>query len=106
MEYTTDVIQQVWEKGRAYTDISMDAWREDECGAWMSRADYGRADSEFGWKIVKVSAERADTPDNLRPFHYRNDYDIAGHKAKRRVTADRSSLAIFERTFEPHNRDA
>lgn len=104
-QFTENLIQQVWEKGRAYSDISMEDWREDECGAWMARADYGKADSEFGWKIVKITPGAPDTPDNLRPFHHRNGYDLANRKATRHVIADRSGLATFERTFQPHNRD-
>lgn len=104
MAYSEQLIQQVWEKGRAFGEISADMWREDECGAWISRPDYGKSDSEFGWKIVKVEASAPDTPENLRPFHYRNEYDLASHQAKRHVTADRTGLPVFEHTFQPHNR--
>jgi len=105
MGYSENLIQQVWEKGRATTDISMDLWREDECGAWISRTDYGKADSEFGWRIVNVTPGGPDSVENLRPFHFRNGYDMANHKVKRHVTADRTLLATFERTFEPRNRN-
>ncbi len=104
MKYSEQLIQQVWEKGRAYGEISADKWREDECGAWISRPDYGNADSEFGWKIVSVTPGAQDTLENLRPFHHRNGYDLANHKAKRHVTADRTGLSVFEHTFQPHNR--
>ncbi len=104
MEYSEQLIQQVWEKARAFSEISSDMWREDECGAWISRLDYGKTDSEFGWKIVKVEAGAPDTSENLRPFHWRNDYDLAAHKAKRHVVADRTDFPVFEHTFEPHNR--
>ena len=105
MEYSEQVIQQVWEKGRGSGGIDTDLWREDECGAWISRPDYGRADSEFGWKIVNVTPGGPHTPENLRPLHLRNDYDVANRQAKRHVTADRTGLATFERTFQPHNRN-
>ncbi len=105
MDYSEQLIQQVWEKGRAHTEIDMDLWREDECGAWISRLDYGKTSSEFGWKIVNVTAGGPNTPDNLRPFHHRNDYDVSGHQARRRVTADRTGLAVFEHSFQPHNRN-
>lgn len=104
MGYSEQLIQQVWEKGRANGDISRDLWREDECGAWISRPDFGKADSEFGWKIVNVTPGAPDTPENLRPFHQRNGYDLASHQAKRHVTADRTGLPTFERTFQPCNR--
>lgn len=104
MKYSEQLIQQVWEKGRASGDIDTGLWREDECGAWISRPDYGKTDSDFGWKIVKVAPGAPDTPENLRPFHHLNGYDVATHQAKRHVTADRTGLATFEHTFDPRNR--
>ncbi len=104
MSYSEQLIQQVWEKGRANGEIDSDLWREDECGAWMCRSDYGKADSDFGWKIVNITSGAPDTPENLRPFHIRNDYDVANHQARRRVTADRTGLATFEHSFDPRNR--
>lgn len=104
MNYSEQLIQQVWEKGRANGEIDSDLWREDECGAWINRADYGKADSDFGWKIVNVTPGAPDTPENLRPLHHDNVYDVAKHQARRHVTADRSGLATFEHTFDPRNR--
>ncbi len=104
MSLSEQLIQQVWEEGRAYTEIDPDQWREDECGAWINRADYGKADSEFGWQIVNVAPGAPDTADNLRPLHLGNGYDVANRKAKRHITADRSGLATFEHMFQPHNR--
>jgi len=106
MKYSEQLIQQVWEKGRAYSEISRDMWREDECGAWISRADYGKTDSDFGWKIVNVTPGAPDTVENLQPFHHGNGYDLARHQAKRHVTADRTGLPVFEHSFEPRNRKA
>lgn len=105
MEFSEQLIQQVWEKARGFGSTDTDMWREDECGAWISRPDYGKSDSRFGWKIVKVVPGGPDTVENLRPVHYRNDYDIAGQHAKCHVTADRSGLATFEHTFDPRNRE-
>ncbi len=103
--YSEDLIQQVWEKGRGYSQIDTNEWREDECGAWLHRTDYGRADSEFGWKILNTEPGKPDTVENLRPFHMRNDYDRAAHKPKRHMTADRTGLPVFEHMFQPHNRE-
>ncbi len=105
MKYSDEIIQQIWEKARAYTEISPDEWREDECGAWINRQDYGRH-SKFGWQIVKVTADGADTPENLRPFHHENGYDVAAHKPMRHITADRTGMPVFEHNFEPRNRKA
>lgn len=106
MEYSEQLIQQVWEKGRGSGDVDTSLWREDECGAWISRPDYGKADSDFGWKIVNVTPGAPHTLENLRPFHHRNGYDVASRQAKRHVTADRTGLATFEHTFQPRNRKA
>ena len=106
MKLSEQLIQRVWEKGRASTDISSDLWREDECGAWIRRADYGKTDSDFGWKIVNVTSGSPDAPEALRPFHHRNGYDVANHQAQRRVTADRTGLATFEHSLDPRNRNA
>lgn len=106
MEYSEQLIQQVWEKGRGSGDADTSLWREDECGAWISRPDYGKADSDFGWKIVNVTPGAPHTLENLRPFHHRNAYDVASRQAKRHVTADRTGLATFEHTFQPRNRKA
>jgi hypothetical protein len=104
MSYSETVVQQVWGKARAYTEIDSGTWREDECGAWIRREEYGRTDSEFGWKIVNVSSGGADTPKNLRPLHYLNDYDIANRKHICRMAADRIGMPVFEHNFEPRNR--
>ena len=104
MEYSEQLIQQVWEKGRANGDVSGDLWREDECGAWMSRSDYGKTDSDFGWKIVNVTPGAPDKPENLRPFHHRNGYLVANRHPHCQITADRAGIPPFERTFEPRNR--
>jgi hypothetical protein len=105
MECSEQLMQQVWEKARANTDTSPDLWREDECGAWINRRHYGDTDSDFGWKIVNVSAGGPDTLENLRAFHHRNVYDTGGQHAKCHVTADRTGVAAFERTSERRNRN-
>lgn len=104
MKFSEQLVQQVWEKGRANGEIDSDLWREDECGAWISRADYGKTDSDFGWRIVNVTPGAPDTPEHLRPFHHANGYDLPGGQPKRHVTADRTGIATFEHTFQPRNR--
>ncbi len=104
MKFSEQLIQQVWEKGRASGEIDSNLWREDECGAWISQPDYGKADSDFGWHIVKVTPGGPDTVDNLRALHVANGYDVANGRPKRHVTADRTGLPVFEHTFQPRNR--
>lgn len=105
MAYSDNLVQQVWEKGRAYAEIDGGTWREDECGAWIRRDEYGRTDSEFGWRILNVSGGGADTLENLRPFHHSNGYDPGGQRHVRHVMADRTKMAVFEHNFEPRNKN-
>lgn len=102
MKYSEQLIQQVWKKGRASGGIDSNVWREDECGAWIRRTDYGKTDSEFGRKILNVTP---GTPENLRPFHLLNGYDLSTRQARRHVMADRTGMAAFEHTFDPRNRE-
>ncbi len=105
MKYGEQIIQQVWEKARASGEIDSNVWREDECGAWIRREDYGRTDSEFGWRIVNVAPGAPDTPENLRAFHLLNVYDLANGQARCHVAGDRTGMPVFEHTFDPRNRE-
>lgn len=105
MKYGEQLIQQVWEKGRASGETNADLWREDGCGAWISRKHYGDTYSDFGWKIVNVTPGAPDELENLQPFHHRNGYDFANHQPNCHVKADRTGLATFEHTFQPRNRN-
>jgi hypothetical protein len=102
--YSRDLIDQVWRKARGLTELNPDEWREDECGAWIRRADYGAERSEFGWRIENVSVGGPDTLENLRPFHHANGYDRANRRARCAVTADRSRVPTPEQVREPRNR--
>ena len=105
MEYSEQLIQQVWEKARVNSDVEMNQWREDECDAWIARQHYRDTGSNFGWTIINISAGGPDILENLRPFHHRNSYSIAGQHAQCYVTADRTDLPPFEHSPEPRNRD-
>lgn len=105
MRLGAKTVAQVWERARVVDGLDSDQWRKDECGAWMRREHYAREDSEFGWRIVNVSAGGPDTTENLRPLHWRNAYDPALRRAKCVVTADRTGLPATARTVEPRNRD-
>ncbi|OGA67572.1 MAG: hypothetical protein A3G83_03815 [Betaproteobacteria bacterium RIFCSPLOWO2_12_FULL_68_20] len=104
MAYTEQVIDQVWRRARAFTELNPETWREDECGAWIRRGDYGQEGSDFGWKIENVSAGGSDTPENLRAFHHSNGYDRANRRPTCRVTADRTHVPTPEQVREPRNR--
>ncbi len=93
MALSEAVVQQLWEKARAVSGIDPTVWRKDECGAWIRREHYGHADSDFGWTARNVSAGGPATLDNLRPFHRRNDYDVANGRAHCRATAEAEGIA-------------
>jgi hypothetical protein len=80
-------------------------WRQDECGAWMLREHFGHEDSEFGWKIERVSIEAAGKGARLRPFHCRNEFDLANGRAHCAITADRTDVPAERQAGPPRNRD-
>jgi hypothetical protein len=104
MTYSEDIVQKVWEKGRAMPDQDPTQWRQDDCGAWMHRAQYGAEEAEFAWKIENVAAGEADEVDNLRPFHQANFFDRNTGKAKCHLTADRQGLRPTEHIDRPRNK--
>lgn len=106
MELSETVIQAVWEKARGKPDRDTSVWRQDECGAWLQRDQYGNERSEFGWKIENVVPGSADEPGNLQPFHCSNSFDIANGRPHCRVTADRKGLGPEQYVDQPRNMSA
>ena len=103
MEYSDELIQAVWEKGRAMPGRNGEEWRQDQCGAWLNRDQYGNDRSEFGWKILNVVPGGAAKADGLQPFHCKNSFDLAIGKAHCRVSADRSGLGPTQQVDQPRN---
>jgi hypothetical protein len=100
------LIDALWQHGRAVPEADPAHWRQDVCGAWMRREHFGRGDSDFGWKLERLSPGGAETPDNLRPFNVRNHYDIANGRPHCRITADRSNVPAEKYATPPRNRQA
>jgi hypothetical protein len=73
---TEEIVQQVWEKGTVVTNNDPKYWRQDQCGAWISRSNYGCQQSPFGWEInyIRPQTEQygQDLP-NLRPMQWKNN---------------------------------
>lgn len=99
------LVEAVWARGRTLPEADAAHWRQDACGAWIRHEHFGREDSEFGWKMERVSLGGADPADNLRPFNLRNHYDIANGRQHCRVTADRSSVPAEKYARPPRNRN-
>ena len=103
MKFNEKTIQAVWDKGRAMPDRNADEWRQDQCGAWLHRQQYQNEQSEYGWKILNVAAGGGDDLEHLRPFHYKNTFDIANGKEQCRITADRAGLMPAQSVGQPRN---
>lgn len=98
------MVDAVWEQGRALPDADPGVWRQDSCGAWMRRDQFGQEESEFGWRIEKIAPGPAATANLLRPFHWRNHYDIANRRACCDTTADRSGMPTQALSGPPRNK--
>lgn len=93
-----------WLHGRVVAGEDGATWRQDSCGAWIHREQFGH-ESEFGWKAVNVAPGADRTEPEFRPFHWRNDYDAANRKPHCRVTADRTGIPAGEEADPPRNRE-
>ena len=105
MAYREELVDAVWQSARALSDFDAEVWRRDVCGAWIRREHYEHARSDFGWKIVNVSAGEPDVPENLRALHHANDYDRANHRPKCRVRADDIDVPASGHSRMPRNRE-
>lgn len=69
-------IQAVWNKGLIVYGYDPNKFRKDNCGAWISRVEYGNTNSEYGWEIdhvFPVSLGGTDVLINLQPLQWQNN---------------------------------
>jgi hypothetical protein len=99
------LIDAVWQHGRVMPEADPAQWRQDACGAWMRREHYGH-ESDFGWKLERIAPGGADSADRLRPYHWRNGYDVSTGKPHCRLTADRGNVPAEKYATPPRNRPA
>jgi len=100
------LIDAVWQHGRTMSEADPAEWRQDACGAWIRRGHFENEMSEFGWKMEKVSPGGPETPENLRPYHVGNSYDLANSRPHCSTTADRSDVPAEKYARPPRNRGA
>ena len=104
MNWKQEVVESVWQHGRVMPEADPSVWRQDMCGAWIQRNEFARNDSEFGWKIENIKAGGTNTSEDLRPFHWRNHFEIANQRSHCQVRADRGDVPAGEYARPPHNR--
>jgi len=76
MSYSDEIIQKVWEKGSVVPNFPPDRYRKDDCGAWMTRTEYGNRNSDYGWEIDHIKPESeggGNELSNLRPLQWENN---------------------------------
>jgi len=104
MDWKQDLIEAVWQHTRVAPDADASVWRQDTCGAWIRRDQFGHENGEFGWRIENVSGGGPDIVPNLRAFHVRNHFEISSKHSHCRVTADRRDVPAGEYVTPPRNR--
>ena len=83
-QYDKDLIEVIWEKGRVIEGYNPAQFRQDACGAWITRDKYGDKSNNFGWVVDhicprsllekhNVPSEAIDDIVNLQPMHWAND---------------------------------
>ncbi len=90
MSFTQEIIQKVWEKGTFVQNNDSKIWRKDQCGAWITRNQYGNRNSQYGWEIDHVRPESeggGDELSNLRPLQWQNNANKQNGRLTCPVTA-------------------
>lgn len=70
-----NLINEIWQKGAEVPGYNSDIFRQDSCGAWIMKNQFGK-ETKFGWEIdhiLPVSKGGNDDLVNLRPMHYLNN---------------------------------
>lgn len=76
MDFSEEIINLVWGKGKVVVGYDSLKWRQDDYGMWIGRDVYGNRDSKYGWEIdhiIPVSSNGSDSLHNLRPLHWESN---------------------------------
>lgn len=103
MAYSEKIIQQVWENGRASSDLDANEWRKDQCGAWIERDQYEHTHSDFGWKIHSILPDDTHV-EYLRPFQHQNGFNVSSGQVQCHMQADRTEISPTAHISQPRNK--
>lgn len=104
-QFTDELLDKIWEKGRKDPKYNSDFVRKDACGAWIIKGQYNDRNSIYGWEVDHiypesklkesgVPQELIDDVANLRPLNWKNnvskgaDYPRYQSKMKADVVLD------------------
>ena len=103
MQFSEDIVNKIWEKGRKVEGYDASMFRKDACGAWIMRDKYGEK-HVFGWEIDHIYPKKlggTDIVQNLRPLHYQNNLsksdDYPSYTAS--VTSSGNNNILVEKTL-------
>lgn len=66
-------VEQVWRRALIVPGVNAAEWRKDDCGAWISRGQYGNRQSLYGWEVDHVYPGGGDNLPNLRALQWQNN---------------------------------